>query len=165
MNSTLVASATDTRRTVFTLAIAWLLAGTLDIGTAILYYVGPSSARAIRLLQGIASGVLGAHAFSGGVGTAMLGLAFHYFIALVWTLVLFAALRTMKGLRHHLLLTGVTYGVVVWCAMNLVVVPLSNVQHRPIDPRGAVIGAIILIFCIGLPLSLVIGRGERSAPN
>jgi hypothetical protein len=145
--------------------LAWLLSGTLDITTAILYYVGLSGPRAERLLQGIASGVLGRQAFVGGVGTALLGLTLHYFIALIWTLVLFVVFRIYPRLRRLLVLTGIIDGVVVWFAMNLVVVPLSRVQHGPIQPVGAITGAIILVLCIGLPNALVIGRHVPDAPQ
>jgi len=138
--------------------VAWLLAGTLDITTAILYYVGPSSARAARLLQGIASGLLGARAFDGGVATAFLGLALHYLIALIWTLVFLVAIRTLGALRRQLILTGIAYGIIVWVVMNLVVLPLSKVSRGPFQPRAAATAATILILCIGLPISLVIGR-------
>ena len=86
------------RRPLTVFVVAWLLAGTLDILTAILYYVGPSTARAVTLLQGIASGLLGAEAFSGGLATAALGLTLHYFIALIWTFVFFMALRAIGSL-------------------------------------------------------------------
>lgn len=144
--------------------LAWLLAGTLDITTAILYYTGPSASRAARLLQGIASGVLGARAFTGGTGTALLGLALHYFIALIWTLVLVVAFRRITALRRHLVLTGIVYGVIVWFVMNVVVLPLSRVHHQPIQPAAAATAAIILILCIGLPISIVIGQQLRNAP-
>ncbi len=167
MVSTSVRSATSarTRRTAFAVLLAWLLTGTLDITTAILYYVGPSGARAARLLQGIASGLLGRQAFAGGLGTALLGLALHYLIALIWTLVLVVALNTYRGLRRHLVLTGIVYGVVVWFVMNLVVLPVSRVQHAPIRLEAAIIAAIILVLCIGLPNALVIGRHVRDAPQ
>src|SRR5215471_19734581 len=126
--TSVVGSAATTRRTALVVMIAWVLAGTLDITTAVFYYVGPSSARAVRLLQGIASGVLGARAFDGGIATAWLGLALHYLIALIWTLVFLVACRRLGGLRRHLVLTGVSYGIIVWFVMNLVVVPLSNVS-------------------------------------
>lgn len=157
-----IASPTATaRRTTATVLFAWLLAGTLDITTAILYYVGPSSVRAARLLQGIASGVLGARAFDGGATTALLGLAVHYLIALIWTLVFLVAFRPLTWLQRHLVLTGIAYGLIVWFVMNLVVLPMSNVRHQPFQPRAAGIAAIILVLCIGLPISLVIGRELR----
>jgi len=159
--TSVVGSAATTRRTALVVMIAWVLAGTLDIATAVFYYVGPSSARAARLLQGIAAGVLGARAFDGGEATALLGLALHYLIALIWTLVFLVAFRTLGALRRHLVLTGIVYGIVVWFVMNLVVLPLSNVARGPFQPRAATIAAIILILCIGLPISLVIGRNLR----
>jgi hypothetical protein len=148
-------------RLLSTVLIAWLLAGTLDIATAILYYIGASPARAARLLQGIASGLLGDRAFAGGGTTVLLGLALHYLIALIWTLTLLVGFKMAAALRRHLVLTGIGYGVVVWFVMNLVVLPLSNVRHAPIQVRPAVTGAIILILCIGLPISLVVGRHLR----
>ena len=159
--STVQRSAATTRRTVLVVMVAWLLAGTLDVTTAIFYYVGPSSARAARLLQGIASGLLGARAFDGGTATALLGLVLHYLITLIWTLVFFAAFRALGALRRQIVLTGIAYGVIVWFVMNLVVLPLSNVSRGPFQPRAAAIAATILILCIGLPISLVIGRHLR----
>jgi uncharacterized membrane protein YagU involved in acid resistance len=159
--TSVVGSAATPRRTALVVMIAWVLAGTLDITTAILYYVGPSSARAERLLQGIARGVLGARALDGGVATALLGLALHYLIALIWTLVFFVACRTFSVLRRHLVLTGIVYGIIVWTVMNLVVLPLSNAARAPFQPQAATIAAIILILCVGLPISLVIGRHMR----
>jgi len=149
------------RRTALVVVIAWLLAGTLDITTAVFYYVGPSTARATRLLQGIASGLIGARAFEGGAATAWAGLALHYLIALIWTLGFFLACRTLGALRRRLVLTGIAYGIIVWFVMNLVVLPLSNVSRGPFEPRAAAIAATILILCVGLPISLVIGRHLR----
>jgi hypothetical protein len=158
--------AAPSRSLTSTVALAWLLAGTLDVSTAVLYYTGLSRPAATRLLQGIASGLLGPNAaYSGGDATALLGLALHYLIALIWAIVLFGAFRAVPALRRQLILTGVTYGVVVWCVMNLVVLPLSNARRAPFQFRGAAIGAIILVFCIGLPLSLVIGRRLRTEPT
>jgi hypothetical protein len=156
--------AAPSRSLTATLAIAWLLAGTLDVSTAILYYTGFSLPSATRLLQGIASGVLGPRAYQGGASTALLGLALHYLIAFIWAVVLFVAFRAITALRRHLLVTGVAYGVVVWCVMNLVVLPLSNARRAPFQLGAAAIGAIILVFCIGLPLSLVIGRRLQREP-
>ena len=146
-----------------TVVMAWLVAGTLDITTAIVYYARGSGPRTIRLLQGIASGVLGADAFSGGIRTALMGLGLHYLIALIWTLVLSVALASIAGLRRHLIPTGIAYGVFVWLVMNLVVLPLSNVRQGPIQLAPAMVGAVILAFCIGLPISLIVGRHMRAS--
>jgi hypothetical protein len=141
-----------------TIVVAWLLASTMDIAAAIFVYAFPSGARMVQLLQGIASGLLGAKAFSGGVQTAALGLMLHYLIALLWTLVAFFLLSTFKRLTRHLIVAGVIYGVVVWAVMNLIVVPLSKIGNRPLHFLPSLIAATILIVCIGLPIALVIGR-------
>jgi hypothetical protein len=141
---------------------AWLVAGTMDITAAVTYYPLTAGVRVVRLLQNIASGVLGARAFEGGLWTAALGLACHYFIALVWTVLFFFAARRFKVLLENLLLTGLAYGVVVWAVMNLIVLPLSRVRRGPFDPAHAIIAAAILVFCIGLPLAGIIGRHERA---
>jgi hypothetical protein len=155
------------RQALQTILIAWMLAGTLDIATAVLYYAGLSITRATTLLQGIASGVLGATAFAGGLETAAFGLVLHYLITLIWTLVLFVCLEVFKALTRHLALTGIVYGIVIWLTMNLIVLPLSKVRHAPIHLRPAIIAATILVFCIGLPIALVVGvqmrRDKRDA--
>ena len=141
-----------------TLLSAWLVAGTLDISAAIIYYAHASKAQTIRLLQGIASGAVGDAAFVGGTPTAIFGLGLHYSIALIWTVVFFLCLQRMKGLRAHLLVVGLSYGVIVWMVMNLIVLPLSNVRHAPLRFIPSVVGAVILMFCIGLPISIIVGK-------
>jgi hypothetical protein len=145
-------------RLVRTVLVAWLLAGTLDITTAILCYTGGNPARAATLLQRIASGLIGYWAFAGGSTTVVLGLALHYLIALIWTVVLLFGFAIAPALRRHLVLTGVGYGVVVWFVMDVIVLPLTHVSHPPTHGRPAAVAALILVLCIGLPLSLVLGR-------
>ena len=141
-----------------TIGFAWLLAGTMDITAACTYYPLTSGVSPITLLQGIASGWLGPAAFSGGLRTAALGVVSHYLIALIWTVCFFAAARTFRPLTRHRVLVGLGYGGVVWLVMNLVVLPLSNVRHRPLQLRPSIVGAIILMLCIGLPIAMIVGR-------
>jgi hypothetical protein len=150
------------RRDVTVAFVAWLVAGTMDITAALTYYPLTAGVRAVRLLQGIASGVLGPRAFDGGLRTAALGLTFHYGIALVWTLVFFVAARRSRALLKNLFLSGMAYGVLVWAVMNLVVLPLSRVRRGPFQPGQAVVAAMILILCVGLPLAGIVGRHERA---
>jgi hypothetical protein len=74
-------------------AIGWggWIAGILDITTAFI-----RGRRPVRLLQGIASGLLGPQAFQGGWGTAVLGLALHFFIAFSAAAVYYAASRKLS---------------------------------------------------------------------
>ena len=63
-------------------AVLWagLACGVLDITAALVVY-GFFGAKPVRLLQGIASGLLGPKAFDGGLATALLGLLCHFVIA------------------------------------------------------------------------------------
>jgi hypothetical protein len=63
-------------------AICWagLTCGVLDITAAFVTWA-PKGVTPTRILQGIASGVLGPRSFSGGRETAAIGLGFHFLIA------------------------------------------------------------------------------------
>ena len=52
-----------------------------------------------RILQSIASGLLGRAAFAGGTGIEALGLVLHFCVALGWTLVFVALLRAFPRLQ------------------------------------------------------------------
>ena len=110
-----------------------------------------------RLLQFIASGLLGPQAFQGGTATAALGLALHFFIAFTLVVVFWAASRRVRFLRQHVVSSGIIYGLVVYAVMNLVVLPLSAAK-----PRHSITGDLIQIgihmFVIGLPTSLLLRR-------
>jgi len=147
---------------VYFVLLAWLVAGSLDITAAVTYYPLMTGVRPAVILRGIASGVLGSRAFDGGAGTAALGLLLHYMIAFIWTMAFFLAARKFDALTKHPIPVGLTYGVVVWAVMNLIVLPLSNARPRPFNPAQAAIAALILMFCIGLPIAGIIGRYARS---
>ena len=149
------------QRAVRAFLVAWLVAGTLDISAAIAVYSGAYGVNVAGLLQGIASGVLGDQAFVGGHATALLGLALHYLIALIWTLIFFVLSRSSKWLIRNLFLTGIAYGVVVWFVMNVIVLPLSNVRRAPFTWTQAIISASILMLCIGIPIATIVGKYRR----
>jgi hypothetical protein len=145
----------------------WLIAGTLDITAASVYYPLTYKFKLILLYQNIASGVFGQNAFAGGLLMAATGLVFHYLIALTWTIFFFLIFPRIKILSKNLLLTGIGYGIFVWLIMNLFVVPMSRVS-RPSFPLGQIVVSMaFLIFCIGLPISLIVGKyySEKSCKN
>lgn len=146
------------------IVLSWLLVGTLDILAAIIQTVA-SHGSVIRLLQYIASGVFGKSAFEAGWNSAALGLAFHYAIALGWTVLFFLVYRRLPRAPHHRVLTGIGYGLFVWVLMNRVVLPVSNVQLGPFVAWRAALAAGVLVLAIGLPLSFLAARhfGEPSA--
>jgi hypothetical protein len=142
-------------RAIPTILQAGLLAGTLDITAALVIYAR-SGAQRIRLLQGIASGLIGKAAFAGGLKAALLGLLCHFVIAMSWTAIYFAVSRRVRFLVEHTVVSGIVYALIVYVIMNHVVVPLSAIGPRPFVLSHAVLAAAILVFCIGLPIALVV---------
>lgn len=131
--------------------------GVLDITAALVVY-GYMGAKPLRLLQGIAGGVLGPRTYSGGIATALLGLLCHFVIALSAAAVYVAASRVTPFLVRHAVISGVLYGVAVYFFMNRVVVPLSAAAKFPFSFKMMVIGVVIHIFCVGLPIALATRR-------
>lgn len=142
-------------RVIPTILRAGLLAGTLDISAALVIYAH-SGAQRIRLLQGIASGLLGKAALEGGLSTALLGLLCHFVIAMSWAAIYFAVSRRVRFLVEHAVTSGVVYGVIIYFIMNHVVVPLSAIGPRPFVLSRALLAAAILVPCVGLPIALIV---------
>lgn len=142
------------------IAFAGSLCGVLDITAALLVY-GGMGASPVRLLQGIAGGILGPRTYSGGIRTALLGLLLHFVIAFGAAAVFFFAGRRMRFLLDHALWSGIFYGVAVYFFMNRIVVPLSNATRFPFSLKSMLIGVVIHIFCVGIPIALTIRKYWR----
>jgi uncharacterized membrane protein YagU involved in acid resistance len=138
-----------------------LVAGTLDISAAFLTAWLRAGIGPVRLLQFVASGLIGAAAFTGGAKTAILGLALHFLIATVATVVFYLASRKLLFLIERPVNFGLLYGIVVYLFMNFVVLPLSSVAPRPMTLTGFTIGILTIMFCIGLPIALIVRRFSR----
>ena len=138
-----------------------LIAGTLDICAAFLYAWLRGGVSPIRVLHAVASGLLGAAAFQGGGKTAVLGLALHFLIATIWTAVFYFASRRLLFLIERPVTFGLLYGVAVYLFMNFVVLPLSNVAGRPSPISARLINMLIIMFCVGLPIALIVRRFSR----
>ncbi|RBQ05283.1 DUF1440 domain-containing protein [Pedobacter miscanthi] len=132
-----------------------LIASTLD-GLAAVIFLAKMNFTGV--FQYIASAILGKDAFSGGIKTALIGLALHYFIAFSFTLFYTFAATKITLLKRHFILPGIIYGLLVWAVMNLIIVPLTKIPHAPFHAEKAILNAVILIFCIGLPISYLTAR-------
>lgn len=100
------------------------LAGAIDIGYAIaanLAKVPPG-----RVLQSVASGLLGRSAFEGGPATAVLGLALHFLMTIVMAVIFILVARASAPVRNNLVAAGLLYGCAIYFVMRWVVVPLSR---------------------------------------
>ena len=142
-------------------AIGWagLLAGTLDI-TAAFVEAGLEGRTPVRLLQGIAGGLLGMSSFQGGLTTAALGAFFHFLIAITAAAVFYLASRNLKVLVRHAIPSGLLYGVAVYSFMSYVVLPISAYHIKIALPPAAQLirGVAIHMFMVGLPISLMVRK-------
>jgi len=138
-----------------------LIAGTLDLTAACVYSWLRSGVSPVRVFHFIASGMLGAESFTGGAKTAVLGVALHFLIATIWTLLFYFASRKLLFLIEQPVVAGLLYGVLVYVLMNFVVVPLSQVTPRPQPISVRLVNLVILMFCIGLPIALIVRRFSR----
>jgi len=139
-----------------TIALAGLIAGILDITSAFVI-AGIKGTGSIRMLQGIASGLLGQRSFEGGMATAGLGLAIHFLIAFTAAGVFYAASRKLSFLTEHAVVSGVLYGIAVYIFMYWILVPLVFPTAHHSMSRD-VTAVIIHIVLIGLPIALVVRR-------
>ena len=105
---------------------AGLVTGSLDILFAFANAWWSAGVSPERVLQFIASGLLGKSAFQGLPAIAFLGLAIHYFIAFCWTMLFFLAYSIFKNIIRNKFLQAVLYGFFIWMVMNLLVLPISR---------------------------------------
>ena len=137
---------------------AGFVAGTLDITAAMTQFYIKTGKDPVIVLKYVASGVLGKTAMTGGLVEAICGLLFHYLIAFIFTLFFFWIYPKIKIMAANKWITGIVYGLFVWVVMNRVVVPLSRVTQPPFKLSAAIQAALILVFMIGLPITLIIGK-------
>lgn len=140
-----------------------LTVGTLDILDAFIFN-GFRGVSPTRILQFIASGVLGRESFSGGAATAALGLLLHFFIAFVVVTLYILASRRLPILARQPFVFGPLYGVLVHLAMHYVIVPLSAVTRAPgPTPAASMINQYLIhAFGVGLVSALFARAARRS---
>jgi hypothetical protein len=144
------------------IACGGLIAGTLDLTGACVVSWLRAGVTPVRVMQSVASGLLGDASYSGGAKTAVLGVVLHYFIATTWTTVFYLASRKLRFLIERPVTWGLVYGVIVYAFMNFVVLPLSAfLQRTPPRLSGRIIGLLVIMFCIGLPISLIVRRFSK----
>lgn len=136
---------------------AGLICGVLDglsaIAIALLF-----GGKVTRMFQGIAGGILGAKAFQGGSGAALLGVALHFLIAFGAAAVYYLASRYMPVLVNRALAAGVLYGIAVHLFMQFVVIPLSAIGPRPLVVRNFVAVLAAHVVVVGPSIALTVRR-------
>lgn len=105
-----------------------------------------------RLVQNIASGLLGKRSFAGGAHTVVLGVLLQYAMMSIMVGAYYALSTRLRVLRERPWLCGLLYGVSLYVAMNFVVVPLSAAAKGPVVPSW-IVGSIVAHLMIGLAIA------------
>jgi uncharacterized membrane protein YagU involved in acid resistance len=130
-----------------------LIVGCLDASAASLQAYVVSGVSPDRVFAFVASGAFGQSAYEGGSIMSLIGLAFHFIIAISWTFIFYAVYPKLTAFQSKKILVGMAYGLLIWLLMNFVVIPLSLIGLRPFNVTSAIIQIAIHLFVIGVPIS------------
>jgi hypothetical protein len=143
------------RNALLAIAVGGLIAGALDLTQACILF-------GWDIPLSIAGGLLGPTADQGGVGTYILGVFLHFFIALSAAAVYYVASRRLAFLTEHALVCGLFYGAAVELVMRLIVLPLSALHAKgPYELHDLILGLLVHMVTVGLPISFSVRRFAR----
>jgi len=154
MTQTLPATGSPAAKSLFiAILMTGLLAGSLDALSATVNFWVHGQKDSARIWRFVASAALGPSVRTGGMGIVLLGLFFHYLVALSFTTFYFLLYPKMPVLAKNKIVSGLLYGIFVWIVMNLVVVPLSYIGKFPSTLESVITNILILMVMIGLPVA------------
>jgi hypothetical protein len=134
-----------------------LIAGTVDIGAAsLIYWRDPG-----LILRTIASGVLGPASFTGGTGSAALGLGLQWAMSLIIAAIYLMAASLLPFFRRAWVRGGLLAGAVTFVVMNYVVLPLSAVGRGPRFTAQLFLENLLAMFLFGLIIAFFV----RQSPS
>ena len=140
------------RNALLAIAVGGGIAGTLDLLQACILF-------GWDIPLAIAGGLLGRQAFQGGMGTYVLGVVLHFFIACSAAAVYYGASRKLGFMNEHPLVCGLFFGAAVEEVMRLVVLPLSALHARgPYKLHDLILGLLVHMVVVGLPISFSVRR-------
>jgi len=156
------------KRSFFASALtAGLVAGTLDITAACIHAYVRNGTTPLQVLKGVASGAFDPKTFTNETLLATCGLIIHFIIAISFTFFFFFLAKQIPSLVKYPVPIAILYGIFVWSAMRFIILPyLSRITPKPIIGKeviiNAIIGAVILMVCIGLPNALLARKYLRT---
>ena len=151
MNGATARVSVENRSALLAIGVGGLTAGALDLTQACILF-------GWKIPFSIAAGLLGRTAHR-GVGTYLLGVFLHFFIAFSFAATYYAASRTLGFLKEHPLVCGLFYGAAVELVMNLVVLPLSALHARgPYELYDLILGLVVHMVVVGLPIAYSVRR-------
>ena len=143
-----------------------LVAGTLDITYACVFWGVKAGVPVRRIFQSVAAGLLGKASFEGGAATAALGLGLHYFIACSMAVAYYLVARRVAPLRERPVPYGAAYGLLLYGIMNYIVVPLSAAGGGgATDPLWVGLSIVVHMFLIGVPIALFVRAALWDVPT
>ncbi len=147
-----------------TILLAGLVAGILDGAAASIQFMINSGGKSPAIVfKYISSALIGKEALAGGTGMVILGILLHMLIATIFAAIFFFLYKKIHWISQHIFVSGIIYGILVWVAMNRVVVPLSKLTSpKSFDITNAITAILILIFCIGIPIALITHKRMRN---
>lgn len=77
---------------------------------------------------------------------------------MLFTVFFYLVFKPLALYRVPKLILGVLYGAVVWCIMNLLVVPNSLAKQGPFTFKGVSQSMGILMIAIGIPLAYLVSH-------
>ena len=139
---------------------AGLVVGVLDISSAFAIWWQRRVAIQ-RGLQGIAAGLLGTKSYEGGLATAGLGLAIHFFVAFVVVSIFYLASRKIRFLTKRPFVSGVSFGIGIYMVMYWIVLPTAfpTFRHRL---SNELLELAIHICLIGLLTAFIVRRYSKA---
>jgi uncharacterized membrane protein YagU involved in acid resistance len=149
---------------IWTLIVGTVAVALLDATDGVVYFWLTAHLNPIQVLQYIASGAFGEASYNGGLATAFAGLLFHFIISFVAVGAFSALYMRSHFVRTNAPAVGLAYGAVVWCVMNLLVLPLSAVTPLALSPLAVVHGLIGHALFVGLPAALLVRRYLPDVP-
>jgi hypothetical protein len=143
------------RNALLAIAVGGGIAGTLDLLQACILF-------GWHIPLVIAAGLLGRQAFHGGLGTYVLGVVLHFFIACSAAAIYYGVSRSLRFMTEHPLVCGLFFGAAVEEVMNLIVLPLSALHAKgPYTLHDLILGLGVHMVVVGLPISFSVRRFGR----
>jgi hypothetical protein len=154
---------TGAARPLATVAAGGVVAGTLDIVFACVFWALARGVAPTRILQSVAAGLLGDASFQGGTASAVLGLVLQYVIALSMSFTYYAVAGRWPALVRRPWPYGAAYGLLLYGIMNYIVVPLSAARSGASAPLWVALSVLVHVLFIGIPIALFARRARGPA--
>jgi len=148
----------NSRKAFLTILVAGLIAGAFDITYACVFSYVRRGVTPGAVFRSVASGALGPSARGGGIKIAILGLCFHFLIALIWASIYFLASRMLPFMIRHAIISGILYGLCVYLVMYGIVLRVSAIHATayPWSYQWPVLIGNVLIHTLGIGLTIAL---------